>query len=151
MNIHSKSGYPASSLSNFAPHPFTVTWKGFTVECNSMEGFLQSLKFKNPLMQIEVCKLVGIKAKTKGKNKRWQVKQVLWWAGQPIGRHTDEYQELLDAAYEALLKNTKFRKALVSTGDATLTHTIGKSNKKDTVLTRSEFCKRLIQLRNKQQ
>ncbi len=115
-----------------------------------MEGFLQSLKFKNPLMQKEVCKLVGIKAKTKGRNKKWQVKQVLWWAGQPVGRHTDDYQELLDVAYEALCENTKFRKALVATGDATLTHSIGKSDSHKTILTKSEFCKRLIQLRNKQ-
>ena len=148
MNIHSKSGYPESALSNFAPHPFTVTWKGFIVECNSMEGFLQSLKFKNPEMQKEVCKLVGMKAKMKGKNKKWQVRQVLWWAGQPIGRHTDEYQELLDTAYEALSKNTKFEKALLATGNATLTHTIGKSSSKETILTRSEFCKRLLKIRN---
>ena len=40
MNIGSGSGYPASSLSNFAGHRFTVDG----IECYSMEGFLQSLK-----------------------------------------------------------------------------------------------------------
>lgn len=34
MDIGSKNGYPASALSNFAPHPFTIDG----VECNSMEG-----------------------------------------------------------------------------------------------------------------
>ena len=55
MDIGSGNGYPESALSNFAPHKFTID----NVECNSMEGFLQSLKFKNPDMQKEVCKLVG--------------------------------------------------------------------------------------------
>lgn len=43
MDIGSGSGYPSSSLSNFAPHPFVIDG----IECNSMEGFLQSLKFEN--------------------------------------------------------------------------------------------------------
>ena len=43
MDISSGSSYPASSLSNFAPHPFIID----DIECSSMEGFLQSLKFKD--------------------------------------------------------------------------------------------------------
>ena len=42
MDIGSKAGYPASSLSNFAGHRFVID----DVECYSMEGFLQSLKLK---------------------------------------------------------------------------------------------------------
>ena len=69
MDIGSRNSYPADSLSNFSPHPFTIDG----IECASMEGFLQGLKFKNPDMQIEICKLVGIKAKNKGRKKNWQV------------------------------------------------------------------------------
>ena len=47
MNIGSGQDYPANALSNFAPHPFVFDG----VEVNSMEGFLQSLKFKNFDMQ----------------------------------------------------------------------------------------------------
>lgn len=47
MDIGSKCGYPASSLSNFSPHPFVIDG----VECSSMEGFLQSLKFSSIDMQ----------------------------------------------------------------------------------------------------
>ena len=65
MDIGSGKGYPESALSNFAPHPFVID----KVEVNSMEGFLQSLKFKNPEIQKEVCKLVGISAKYRGKPK----------------------------------------------------------------------------------
>jgi predicted NAD-dependent protein-ADP-ribosyltransferase YbiA (DUF1768 family) len=43
MDIGSGNGYPGASLSNFAPHPFTIDG----VECASMEGFLQSLKFES--------------------------------------------------------------------------------------------------------
>ena len=53
MDIGSRAGYPASALSNFAPHRFIFD----DVECASMEGFLQSLKFKSPEMQKEVCEL----------------------------------------------------------------------------------------------
>ena len=63
MDIGSGSGFPSATLLNFAPHPFVIDG----IECNSMEGFLQSLKFSNPEMQKEVCKLVGKAAKFKGK------------------------------------------------------------------------------------
>lgn len=41
MDIGSGSGYPAGNLSNFHPYQFEIDG----VTCNSMEGFLQSLKF----------------------------------------------------------------------------------------------------------
>jgi len=65
MNIGSGNTYPANSLSNFAPHPFELD----RININSMEGLLQSLKFKSPEMQEEVCKLVGYAAKKKVKIK----------------------------------------------------------------------------------
>lgn len=43
MDIGSGNSYPAVSLSNFSPHPFIID----DILCNSMEGFLQSLKFKD--------------------------------------------------------------------------------------------------------
>lgn len=66
MDIGSGSGYPSSNLSNFSPHGFVVDG----VECASMEGFLQSLKFQDPEMQKHVCTLVGKAAKFKGKKKK---------------------------------------------------------------------------------
>ncbi|MFW6310903.1 MAG: hypothetical protein ACOC1K_01580 [Nanoarchaeota archaeon] len=143
MDIGSGNKYPSNSLSNFAPHPFVIDG----VQCNSMEGFLQSLKFKSPEMQEEVCKLVGYAAKKKGKNKNWYQSQILYWRGKEIKRNSNEYQMLLDRAFEKLYDNSKFKKALISSGDANLTHSIGKSNKSETVLTKSEFCSRLIKLR----
>ncbi|AJT61032.1 hypothetical protein AVU32_gp191 [Vibrio phage ValKK3] len=144
MDIKSGAGYPASALSNFAPHAFTV--RG--VECASMEGFLQSLKFKNPDMQREVCKLVGKVAKARGAKKNWQRTQTLYWQGEPIQRGSVGYQSLLDDAYAALAQNVKFQKALLATGKATLTHSIGRKKQAETVLTVQEFCSRLTEIRD---
>jgi len=147
MDIGSGKGYPSSSLSNFAPHPFVIDG----VECNSMEGFLQSLKFKQPDMQKFVCKLVGKAAKFKGKKKSWWKTQKLHWNGREYDRHSDEYQHLLNRAYAALGKNSSFQRALLATGNSPLTHKIGKSNAKETILTEREFCSRLEILRKKLQ
>lgn len=146
MNIGSGSGYPAAALSNFSPHPFVFDG----VEVASPEGFLQSLKFDKPHVQIEVCKLVGKAAKFRGKkrNKNWQRVQKLWWLGQEFDRHGTEYQELLDRFYFELAKQSEsFRKALLATGNATLTHSIGHNDPSKTILTEREFCSRLTRLR----
>ena len=147
MNIGSGKGYPSSALSNFAAHPFVIDG----VECASMEGFLQSLKFDKSHIQVEVCKLVGKKAKYRGKgrNKAWKSKQTLWWQGQEFDRHGKEYQQLLDRAYEALSQNDGFKRALLASGNAVLTHSIGSTKRPDTVLTESEFCSRLMKIRLK--
>lgn len=145
MDIGSGSGWPSCALSNFAPHPFIID----DVVCASMEGFLQSLKFKEPEMQVEVCKLVGKAAKFKGKKKKWWQTQTLFWQGQTFKRDSKEYQELLDRAFDALSTNTSFQKALLATGTATLTHSIGKTKQQETVLTKQEFCSRLTKIRER--
>lgn len=143
MDIKSGVGYPYSALSNFAPHPFIIDG----ILCNSMEGFLQSLKFSDINMQKEVCKLVGKQAKFKGKKKKWWKTQTLYWQGVAYKRDSAEYQALLDRAYDALSKNKSFAKALLATNNATITHSIGKSDQTRTVLTKNEFCNRLMKLR----
>ena len=143
MDIGSGKGYPSSALSNFAPHPFVLD----DIPCNSMEGFLQSLKFSNPDMQKEVCLLVGKQAKFKGKDKKWWKTQILYWKGVAFDRDSFLYQELLDRAYKALSENEGFRRALMATGNSALTHSLGKSDPKRTVLTAREFCSRLEILR----
>ena len=145
MDIGSGTGYPAGTLSNFAPHPFEIDG----VQCNSMEGFLQALKFESADMQKYVCTLVGRSAKFKGKKKKWFQKQELYWLGTVYKRDSDEYQNLLNRAYNQLYKNEGFRKALEATKGCVLTHSIGKNKINETVLTTSEFCRRLTYLRDK--
>lgn len=144
MDIGSGNGYPESALSNFAPHPFIIDG----VECNSMEGFLQSLKFENPDMQKEVCKLIGKAAKFKGKKKKWWRTQTLYWKGRPIPRDSEHYQNLIAHAYDCLAENTGFQKALLATGNSPLQHSIGKNKITETVLTRTEFVKNLYRVRD---
>lgn len=143
MDIGSGNSYPSNALSNFAPHPFVIDG----VECASMEGFLQSLKFKNPDMQRYVCTLVGKAAKFKGKDKPWWRDQTLYWQGVEYKRDSEEYQLLLNRAYNALYQNEGFRRALEASKPAILTHSIGKNDESRTVLTQSEFCGRLMKLR----
>lgn len=145
MDIGSGNGYPSSALSNFAPHPFIIDG----VECASMEGFLQSLKFESVDMQKYVCTLVGKAAKKKGRNKNWRQKQELYWQGKIYKRDSDDYQNLLNKAYNRLSENTGFQKALQATNGCVLEHSIGKSKTSETVLTKQEFCSRLTYLRDK--
>lgn len=144
MDIGSGKDYPSSALSNFAPHPFIMDG----VECASMEGFLQSLKFSNPDMQVHVCSLVGMAAKRAGRKKNWRTTQTLYWRGVEYKRDSREYQLLLDRAYASLAQNNGFKRALLATGQATLTHSIGKNKQSETVLTQREFCSRLTVLRS---
>lgn len=144
MDIGSGNGYPSSSLSNFAGHRFIIDG----VTCNSMEGFLQSLKFESPEMQEYVCSLIGKMAKFKGKPKKWFTKQELYWRGRVIDRHSDEYQNLLDRAFQAMYDQSEsFRKALKASEGSNLSHSMGKSDPKKTVLTNTEFLSRLRSLR----
>lgn len=143
MDIRSGAKYPAGALSNFSPYKFTVDG----VVCNSMEGFLQSLKFSNEGMQRHICSLVGRLAKAKGAKKNWQRTQTLYWKGISYKRASDDYQKLLDKAFTALSMNRKFKKALISTQSSNLTHSLGKKKINQTVLTQQEFCSRLLMLR----
>lgn len=58
---------------------------------------------------------------------------------------------MLDRAYDALSENTSFQKALLATGNSTLTHEIGKSKENETVLTKREFISRLYKIRDRLQ
>ena len=145
LDIGSNCGIDfVEELSNFTAVTFYVD----DIKCNSMEGFLQSLKFSDLEKQIEVCKLIGVQAKFKGKKKKWYKDQLLYWKGQVIDRHSDEYQKLLDKAFSAISMNDEYKVRLKKTNGYILTHDIGKTNPKQTILTVDEFCNRLMKLRD---
>ena len=146
MDIKSGCGYPAAALSNFAPHPFSLDG----VSVASMEGLLQSLKFDKIHIQVEVCKLVGKEAKFRGRNRNgaWQRVQKLWWQGVAMDRKGEEYQNFLDRAYITMAEQSEsFRRALLATQNAVLSHSIGRNKEAETVLTEREFCSRLMMVR----
>ncbi|MEK9151308.1 MAG: hypothetical protein AAB547_01610 [Patescibacteria group bacterium] len=142
MDIKSKAVGSAGILSNFSAHPFVFDG----VECAGAEGPIQSFKFDDPEMQKEICGLSGREAKARGqeRNEIWKKDQKLWWNGKKYDRHSQEYQDLLDRLFDALLENPDFQAALLSTGDEELTHSIGVSDPRETVFTEHEFCSRLM-------
>lgn len=146
MDIKSGCGYPGNQLTNFATHPFVFDG----VEVSGMEGLLQSLKFDKPHIQVEVCKLSGFAAKKRGsdRNRSWKTKQKLWWKNAAMDRDGEVYQKFLNKVYlEMARQSESFRNALIATNNAVITHSIGKNKTSDTVLTETEFCRRLHWLR----
>ena len=63
-------------------------------------------------------------------------------------RQSDAYKLLIERAYNQLALNDGFKRALLATRDATLTHSMGRSKKNETVLTEQEFCSNLYRVRN---
>lgn len=142
LNIYSKGKYPSNELSNFAPHKFD--FDGFqNIPC--MEAFLQSLKFEEPEEQEQILYLSAKEAKAAGACKEWHT--WLFWKGQKINRFSEEYTELITRAYKSLLLNDEFREALLASKNRILVHMIGKTFRKNTVLTWWEFTSILTRLR----
>ena len=125
FDIRAKAPFRAGALSNFAPHRFVFDG----VRCACMEGLLQSLKISDQDEQRRVCDLTGPDAQSIGRKHDWSVTGTLWWNGKAIDRLSDEYQDLLDRAYEALFAQSEsFRAALTATGSTQLVHNLGKSD-----------------------
>ncbi len=73
IDIWSKSAYPADVLSNLHSNGFHFDG----MVCGSMEGFLQSLKYKNPDKQRQICNMTGKNAKNMSVSD-WQTDQIVW-------------------------------------------------------------------------
>lgn len=143
IDIRERAPYPANVLSNLAANPFVV--RGMAVA--SMEGLLQGLKHSSPREQRRVFSLAGQVARKAG-GSAWRATGMLHWQGHPFPREGREHQQLLDEAYEALFAtNGEARQALLATGEALLTHELGRTDPRETVLTVPEFCTRLMRIR----
>ena len=144
IDVYSKGEYPADALSNFYPHAFVID----VIQCASMEGFLQSLKYASVKRQKRVCALVGKAAKRAGKRKLlWRLTKKLHWNGKSFSRFGEEYQTLLTRAYSALAQCPDFVAALAAADGAELCHSAGCRDRRHTVLTEQEFIAHLNALR----
>ena len=145
--ISTSSQLRAVALSNWELYTFVID----DVTCNSMEGFLQAIKSPDLAVQAELCAMTGKKAHSQGQNyNNWKNTQMLYWQNRVYPRESTQYQELLMRAYQALNDQVPaFSANLKSTIPLVLTHTIGKSNHYDTVLTKEEFCDMLTTIRLK--
>lgn len=143
MDVHSNG--PLWRLSNFATWPFVLDG----VRCAGMEGFLQSLKASTESEQDAVAGMIGFAAKRHGRELQWIVRPHVVWRSKRVDRFGPEYQRLIDRAYFSLVRaNPGFCRALLATGNARLTHRIGKKDPSRTVLTEEEFVSRLHRIRS---
>jgi hypothetical protein len=146
LDIISTSTDPrAVALSNWEAYTFVIDG----VTCNSMEGVLQAVKATDLETQAKLCAMTGKQAHSQGQNyNQWKNTQMLYWQNRVYPRESTQYQELLMRAYQALNDQVPaFSANLKATIPLVLTHTIGKSNHYDTVLTKEEFCDILTTIR----
>lgn len=116
-----------------------------------MEGFLQSLKVKDRRTQEKMCTLPGFMAKKVGnylKRSGQFDRTTVYWQGRQYDRNTKEFQEVISGAYDSKYSQDRvFRTVLKSSRGRKLTHTIGKNDPMDTILTENEFIDHLDNLR----
>jgi hypothetical protein len=150
LDCHSRSENPiARALSNLPHRPFILD----EVQCGALEGFLQSLKFQDLEEQVAVASLWGTDAYFTGQHgNTWQETGLLWWRGKKYPRTYKSYQKLLTRAYDACFEQSEdFVVALLESGNAILTHDMGKVNPLKTTLTPMEYCLQLYRLRARAQ
>ena len=144
LDIRSNGLYPSNVLSNLCSNGFRLDG----LICGSMEGFLQSLKRKELDKQRQICSMKGGNAR-KMSVTSWQTDQIVWWKGQAIDRQSEEYQQLIRRAYQAMFEqNERFRTALMQTRGMNLAHSSGEVNPYKTILTPAELCGILTNLRD---
>ena len=144
LDIRSNGLYPSNVLSNLCSNGFRFDG----VVCGSMEGFLQSLKQQEKSKQLQICQMKGGNARKRSVTS-WQTNQIVWWKGQAYDRQSEEYQELIRRAYQAMFdQSERFRAALMLTRGITLTHSSGETNPYKTILTAQEFCTILTEMRD---
>lgn len=145
LDIRSNGMYPSCVLSNLCSNGFR--FEGMV--CGSMEGFLQSLKYKDLDKQRQICSMKGGNA-WKRSVTSWQTDQIVWWKGAAIDRQGPHYQDLVRRAYQAMFdQSERFRAALMDTRGITLVHTTGETNPYKTILTPDELCGILMEIRDK--
>jgi hypothetical protein len=143
-----RSGAPgiAGRLSNATRREFSF----YGVVCRSIEGVLQSFKFRDINRQLNLCALWGKAAEAEGEIQDWQNSQTLYWENKPFPRGSEEYQNLLSRLfYEVFIQDARYRNDLRRLcRDWRFTYSTGNMDPCETLLTESEFCRRLAWLGN---
>lgn len=144
LDIRSDGLYPSNVLSNLCSNGFRFEGR----VCGSMEGFLQSLKYKDEDKQRQICSMKGGNARKRSVTS-WQTDQIVWWKGHAIDRQGEEFQQLVRRAYQAMFEQSqRFRDALMQTRGMALVHSIGEVNPYRTILTSQELCSILTGIRD---
>lgn len=132
-------------LSNLYPHTFQLEG----VSYSSMEAFFACLRTDDESLKPNFRNKFGYIAWKLGHQFDWTEKQVVYYNGVEIDRHSEDYTNLITSAFDALFENPDFKEALTKSQSKTLKHSMGKSSKSKSLLTRSEFIDQLNRLRKK--
>lgn len=135
INIDFRSNNPIEkALSNLYKSPFVYEDRLH----NSLEGFIQSLKFKNEDEQERVARLHGFDAKKAGHV--IYDKNCLYFKKHVINRMDFTYHFLLEEVYlECFKQNETKLVALYALANCNVRHSIGKQTPSQTILTEGEF------------
>ena len=145
IDIHFRGINLEKRLSNLYPYQFD--FDGITYA--SMEAFFGSLRTPDFIEKQKLYSTFGIDSWYKGHKFSWYEKQEVYYKDKTINRDSREYENLITAAFDALFTNEEFKQALRESGNCKLTHTVGKTAKDKTLLTRKEFIGHLNRLRTK--
>ncbi len=147
LDLHYRSENKlAKSLSNLYPYIFIM--EGYSLK--SMEGFLQSLKTNNTNEKVKIWGMHGVGCWKYGQQfNNWKDNQILYWDEKPIHRHSEEYDLLIQKAYDSLLENEEFYENLRKSIGYKLTHSMGKTDKSDSLLTKYEYIDNMNRIRDK--
>ncbi len=145
INIRFRGINLEKRLSNLYPYQFE--FDGITYA--SMEAFFGSLRTPDFIEKQKLYSTFGIDSWYKGHKFSWYEKQEVYYKDKTINRDSREYENLITAAFDALFTNEEFKQALRESRNCKLTHTVGKTAKDKTLLTRKEFIGHLNRLRTK--
>lgn len=123
-------------LSNLFPYEFCFRGK----KLNSIESFFQGIKFRDINMQDYVLKYSGLDSNNikVASDFDWKREGIIYWQGTAIKRNSKEYEDLVDELYISAIQNPLYRNALKNC-DKDIIHSIGETEKSETVFTRYEF------------
>jgi len=148
LNISSKSkDWRAKRLSNFSDDPFVIDG----VEINSVEGFIQGIKFyENHHYRRECFRANTIKEKLRAQylGRKMAEKKFVWWKGEKIKYGSRKHHKLIERAIRAKFEqNREAMRALLATRGIKLIHQIGQRELKKSSLPAKLFCKILTKIR----
>lgn len=137
INVGYKLKGPFSKvLSNL--FPYEIYFKG--KKLSSIEAFFQGIKFRDVNMQNYIFEYSGLDANNikVASDFDWKMEGIVYWQGNEIKRNSKEYDDLVDELYISAIQNPLYRNVLKNC-DKDIIHSIGVTEKSETVFTRYEF------------
>lgn len=131
--------------------PFLHDFIFHGIKIKSVEGFLQSLKYKDNYIKSHLINCYGNEIRfleTQNLDKDSYYSGDLYFEGKTIDRYDIKYQELLNELYLSLCYSSVFEKSLINTGNRELLYSSGIEDPTRTLLTSRELVDRLKIIRD---